>query len=159
MLIGLFVDDIISIYSPNDTTEWLKLKSSMMSTYSMKDLGSAQWILGMQIRRDRPQRLLQLSMESYVDKMVHDYEMKDAGTLPTPEESSVILSKADEAKTQEEIDAMGNRPYMQIVGSLLYSTLSVFFECSHAVGVLTRFMQNPGPKHWYAAKRVLRYLK
>ena len=31
-------------------------------------------------------------------------------------------------------------------------------DISHIVGVLSRFTENPGKKHWEAAKRVLRYL-
>ena len=32
-------------------------------------------------------------------------------------------------------------------------------DIAYTVGVLCRFVENPGPDHWYAAKRVLRYLK
>ena len=46
-----------------------------------------------------------------------------------------------------------------MVGSLLYAAISTRPDIGHAVSMLTRFMQNPGPKHVVAARRVLRYLK
>ena len=32
-------------------------------------------------------------------------------------------------------------------------------DIAHAVNILSRYLSNPGKRHWYAAKRVLRYLK
>jgi Reverse transcriptase (RNA-dependent DNA polymerase) len=159
MYLGLFVDDLLAFHAKEDLNEWMEIKAKLMSTYTMKDLGAAQWVLGMKITRDRPNRLLTLSMESYVDKMLFDFHMVDAADAPTPEESSVRLTRDDEAITSEQQEEMVDRPYMELVGSLLYAATSIFFEISHSVTVLTRHMQRPGPKHWMAAKRVLRYLK
>lgn len=159
MVIGLFVDDMVPIYSRSDRSEWVALKSKLMSAYSMKDLGSAQWVLGMKIVRDRERRLLWLTQELYVDKMLQEFRLVSSDSAPTPEESTIRLTKADGAQTREQQDEMSARPYMELVGSLLYATTSVFFEAAHAVGILTRYMQAPGPRHWQAAKRVLRYLK
>jgi hypothetical protein len=48
--------------------------------------------------------------------------------------------------------------YRQLVGNLIYLTttrpkISFVFE------ILSRFMQNPCEGHWFAAKRVMKYLK
>ena len=40
----------------------------------------------------------------------------------------------------------------------MYAMVSTRPYISHAVGVVSRFMANPGKEHWAAVKWVLRYL-
>ena len=51
----------------------------------MKDLGEASYILGIQIIRDRKNKLLALSQASYIDKVLARFSMQDSkkGLLPT----------------------------------------------------------------------------
>ena len=41
----------------------------------------------------------------------------------------------------------------------MYAMVSIRTDISHAVGVVSRFMANPGEEHWRAVKQVLRYLR
>ena len=41
----------------------------------------------------------------------------------------------------------------------MYAMVSTRPDISHAVGVVSRFMENPGKEHWAAVKWVLRYLR
>jgi hypothetical protein len=41
------------------------------------------------------------------------------------------------------------------VGSLMYVMVSTRPNISHAVGVVSRYMENPGKEHWEAVKWVL----
>jgi len=50
-------------------------------------------------------------------------------------------------------------PYRKLVGKLLYLAVATRPDIAYVVGVLCRFVENPGEAHWNAAKRVLRYLK
>jgi hypothetical protein len=54
---------------------------------------------------------------------------------------------------------MSDVPYRGIIGSLLYSSLGTRPDIAYAVAALSRFNNNPGPKHWKYAKSILRYLK
>jgi hypothetical protein len=49
--------------------------------------------------------------------------------------------------------------YANAVGSLMYVMVSTRPNISHAVGVVSRYMENPGKEHWEAVKWVLRYLR
>ena len=135
------------------------MKAALMHRYRMKDLGEAEWILGMKVERQREQRTILLSQQSYIEKLLEEYGMSDCKPADTPEQVGVTLSKADGAQTQQERDEMRLKPYLALVGALLYLMCSTRPDIAHAVGMLSRFMQNPGEKHWMAAKRVLRYLK
>ena len=72
--------------------------------------------------------------------------------------SEMKLTKDMEAKTEEEKKQMATIPYRSLVGSILYLQLTRP-DIAYAVKELSRFLINPGPKMWAAAKNVLRYLK
>ena len=50
-------------------------------------------------------------------------------------------------------------PYCELIGKLLYLAIAMCLDIAYAVGVLCCFVDNSGLEHWYAAKRVLQYLK
>ena len=154
--LGLFVDDLIPSFHREDRDEWNEAKAALCSTYEMKDLGEAVWVLAMKLTRDRAARSITLTQESYIEKMMQQFGLDDAKTHDTPEEQTK-LTRADEATTEQR-GAMQQRPFMELVGSLLYASISTRPDIAHPVAMLCRSMQNPGPAHWIAAKRVLRYL-
>ena len=69
------------------------------------------------------------------------------------------LSKEQSSKTAEERDHMILVPYASAVGSLMYDMVCTRPDIAHAVGVVSRYMANPGKEHWDAVKWLLRYLR
>ena len=61
---------------------------------------------------------------------------------------SLLQKKADMAKV----------PYCSAVGSLMYAMICTRPHIAYAVGVVSRYMSNPGKKHWEAMKGIMRYL-
>jgi len=102
ILLGLFVDDLLAVHSPRDKAEWEMIKGKLQSTYRMKDLGEAEWVLGMKVTRDRSRRSLELSQARYVDKMLTEFGLIEAKGASTPEQHGQQLSKKDEAKDESE---------------------------------------------------------
>jgi hypothetical protein len=49
--------------------------------------------------------------------------------------------------------------YSSTVGSLMYVMVCKRPDIAHAMGVVSRYMNNPGKEHWEAVKWILRYLK
>jgi hypothetical protein len=66
IIIGLFVDDVIILYHKQDENTWFKLKDQIKQKYKIKDLGDADFILGMRITRDRKNKLLYLDQQVYI---------------------------------------------------------------------------------------------
>ena len=64
----LYVDDILLI--GNDVEFLDSIKGYLNKNFSMKDLGEATYILGINIYRDRSRRLIRLSMSTYLDKIL-----------------------------------------------------------------------------------------
>jgi hypothetical protein len=54
---------------------------------------------------------------------------------------------------------MSRFPYSSKIGSLMYAMVFTRPDIAHAVGVVRRYMNNPGKKHWEAVKLILRYLR
>ena len=53
---------------------------------------------------------------------------------------------------------MSRVPYANAIGSLMYAMVYTRPDISHVVGVVSRYMHNPGKDHWEAVKWILRYI-
>ncbi|XP_031262813.1 secreted RxLR effector protein 161-like [Pistacia vera] len=49
-------------------------------------------------------------------------------------------------------------PYANVIGSVMYAMISTRPDLSFTMSLLSRFISNPGTKHWSALKWVLRYI-
>ena len=67
-------------------------KKWLSSNFEMKDMGEASYVLGVKIIRDRAKRVLGLSQETYIKKMLERYHMQDSKPMDTPVEKSLSLS-------------------------------------------------------------------
>jgi hypothetical protein len=54
---------------------------------------------------------------------------------------------------------MSRVPYSSTVGSLMYVMVFTRPDIAHVVGVVRRYMNNPGKEHWEVVKWILRYLR
>ena len=87
------------------------------------------------------------------------FNMHNSKPVSTPFASHFKLSKEMCPKTQEDMDYMSKVPYASVVGSLMYAMVCTRLDIAHAVGVVSRYMNNLGKEHWMAVKCILRYLK
>ncbi|MCO5584158.1 hypothetical protein L7F22_038081 [Adiantum nelumboides] len=71
----------------------------------------------------------------------------------------VKISKEDCPNSKEATNDMQSVPYASACGSLMYAMVATRPDIAHAVGVVSRFMANPGRLHWNAMKSIMRYLK
>jgi len=156
IILAIFVDDIIVIHSPEDSNEWNKLKQNFKQKYKVKDNTNSNLVLGMKIERgDKSMRIIQ---ELQIAKTLKQFAMENCKSMDTPSET-LKLAQSDCPTTQEETIEMNQLPYESLVGSILYLSLCTRPDISFSVNQVSRFMKNPGKKHWVACKRILRYLK
>ena len=126
----------------------------------MKDLGEAKKILGMEISRDRPRGKLCLNQKQYLKKVLQCFGVNEnTKHVSTPLASHLKLSAQLSPKTEEEREYMAKVPYANAVGSLMYAMVCTRPDISQAVGVVSRYMHDPGKGHWQAVKWILRYLR
>ena len=131
----------------------------MARAFDMKDLGAAKQILGIEIHRDRRNGKLSFSQEKYVEKILERFGMNKVKPVNVPLASHFKLSSGLCPSSDEEKDYMSCVPYANAVGCLMYAMVCTRPDISHAIGVVSKYMANPGKEHWNAVKWVLRYLR
>jgi hypothetical protein len=154
--VAVYVDDILLL--SNSLVHLNSLKNEISQLFNMKDLGEVHFILGIHIERDRRARTLTLSQSEYVKNVVTRYGMSSSHPVSTPLDVSVKLSKTDCPVTEVEINSMKDIPYQSALGAIMYAMIATRPDITFAVTALSQFSTNPGPQHWVALKRVLRYL-
>ena len=153
----LYVDDML-IASKN-SEEIDKLKIQLKKEFEMKDLGEAKKILGMEIIRDRRSKKLCLSQKEYLKRVLQRFGIDDkTKPVSTPLASHFKLSTTMSPMDEAEREYMSKVPYANVVGSLMYAMVCTRPDISQAVGVISRYMHNPGKEHWQAVKWILRYI-
>ena len=157
IILLLYVDDMLIVGHDIDKIKRLKLQLS--ESFAMKDLGSANKILGMKITRDRKNRKLWLSQERYIEKVLERFNMSEAKPVCSPLADHFKLGSHQCPTSDEDKAEMKSIPYSSAVGSLMYALVCTRPDIAFAVGVVSRFLSNPGKEHWAAVKWILRYLR
>jgi hypothetical protein len=105
----------------------------------MKDLGEAAYILGIRIYRDRSRRLIGLSQDTYIDKVLEHFSMKQSKKGFLPMSHSIHLSKTRCSSTTDELDRMSKVPYASTIGSIMYAMISTRPDISYALSSMSRY--------------------
>ncbi|KAL0395120.1 UNVERIFIED_CONTAM: Retrovirus-related Pol polyprotein from transposon RE1 [Sesamum latifolium] len=114
----LYVDDILLI--ENDVKMLGDTKAWLSTQFSMKDLGETSYIIGIKIFRDRSKRMLGMTQNSYVEKLLKRFKMEHSKRGFLPMRHGVKLSKKQSPKTDEELKKMLDVSYASAVGSIQY---------------------------------------
>ena len=157
IILSLYVDDILIAGNYNTFID--VTKKSLSSNFEMKDMREASYVLGVKILRDRSKRLLGLSQEMYIKKMLKRYHMHDCKPMDTPIERNLNLSLDICPKLPEEKEQMSKVPYSSAIGSLICVMMCTRPDICYVVGLARKFQSNPGIKHLMVVNRILRYLK
>lgn len=153
----LYVDDIL--LATNDINLLHDTKRFLSKNFEMKDLGDASFVLGIEIHRDRSWGILGLSQRSYIEKVLNRFGMQNCKSGETPVAKGDKFSLSQCPKNSLEIQEMQKIPYASAVGSLMYAQVCTRPDIAFIVGMLGRYLSNPGMDHWKAVKCVMRYLQ
>ncbi|KAE9259343.1 hypothetical protein PR003_g34829, partial [Phytophthora rubi] len=124
------------------------VKAGIAEKFRIKDMGRVRFILGIEIDYNMERRTLGISQKAYTESIIKKVGQENAKPCLTPLEPGVQLTKADEPQTEEDKAKMKSKPYRSLVGSLMYLSCGTRPDISVAVAKLSRFLENPGEKHW-----------
>lgn len=152
LLVFFYVDDIVVLCLSQHTKELQQFEMSLMSTYELRALGELRWFLGIRVVRDRPNRTLWLSQESYIDQLATRFHIDTTKKCPSAPMLALSPNQGTETN-QQKIMA-----YQQRVGSLGYAAITIRPDIAKAHSKLSEFLTNPSPEHQAAAQHVISYL-
>ena len=122
MYIAVYVDDLL-IIGPS-IAEIKRIKRSLRNRFHMTDLGPCSYYLGMTIRRDRQNRILYLSQEAYIHKVLQQFEMLDCAPISTPIDTSPLPENDTEYLCPSNV----KNEYQRVIGSLMYVIAIRWFQ-------------------------------
>ncbi|RVW67331.1 Retrovirus-related Pol polyprotein from transposon TNT 1-94 [Vitis vinifera] len=157
----LYVDDIL--LATNDKGLLHEVKQFLSKNFDMKDMGDATYVIGIKIQRDRFRGLLGLSQETYINKVLERFRMKDCSPSIAPIVKGDRFNLNQCPKNDLEREQMKNIPYASAVGSLMYVQVCTRPDIAFAVGMLGRYQSNQGyvfmlavgTVSWRSAKQTL----
>jgi tagatose-1,6-bisphosphate aldolase len=109
------------------------VKTRFSSKFDMKDLGAANFILGMENKRDQEKRKIYLNKRKYVETILQRFNMKECKLVKVPIPIGVNLSVDQCPKTHEEEEDMSHVPYASAVGSFMYAMVFTRPYIAHVV--------------------------
>ena len=116
----------------------------------MKDMGEADVILGIKIKREN--KGIVITQSHYIEKILKKFNYESCSPVSTPMDPGEKLMP----NTGKPVDQL---EYSRAIGSLMYAMISTRPDIAYAVGKLSRFTSNPSRHHWHAITRVFKYLK
>ena len=92
-------------------------------------------------------------------KVLQRFNMQSTKPVGSTQLISSKLSERQCSKTKTEKAKISKVPYASIVGSLMYVMVCTRSNIVYVVGVVHRYMSNPGREHWVTVKWILWYLR
>jgi len=161
-ILALYVDDLVIM--SNDDGALVRVISQMKQRFTMKDFGTLEHVLGTEVFQE--ERAIWISQRNFAVQLLskHGY-LDDSKFTPrmVPISPTTKLSKSMCPSTPEEHEFMLQfdraTKFREIMGALLWLAINTRPDIMYAVNQLSKYNNNPGPQHWYAMEKVLRYIK
>nr|GEV36897.1 hypothetical protein [Tanacetum cinerariifolium] len=122
----------------------------LSSRFSTKDMGEADVILGIKIKREN--KGIVITQSHYIKKILKKFNREDCSPVRTPMDPVEKL-KPNTGKPVDQLE------YSKAISFLMYAMSSTRPDIAYVVGRLSRFTSNPSRQHWKAITRIFKYLR
>lgn len=113
----------------------------------MKGMNDSSYIINIKIHRDRTRGILGLSQETYINKVLKKFWMKDFAPNVAPIIKGDKFNLEQCPKNYLEREHMQNFPYASVVGSLMYVQVCTRPNIAFTVETLGRYQRDPRLHH------------
>ena len=155
LILSCHVDDITLCTINSNTTQ--AFVNALSQHVQVTDGGEIHWILGMEIQRDRNNRIIQLRQKHYIENILKRYNFDQLHARRTPMLPGQNLSPRPENEPKR--DAASTKHFMSLVGGLRYVADCTRPDIAYCTGQLARYLNDPSEEHYAAAKQCYLYLK
>lgn len=144
----LYVDDIIlagpSLSSLNE------IISKLMNRFEMKNKGQLNHFLGLEIKYNREEGILNISQTKYIKTILAKFDMENCKGVKTPIDKRLKLNICPG-------NNLTNKPFRQLVGCLMYLMVGSLPDICFAMNYFSSLTATD--ESWKHLTRMLRYLK
>ena len=159
--LAVWVDDFFMFFASSEAKLAASIWKKLQSQLDLSDWKDVNDMLGCQILRDRRNNKIFLSQEKAVLVLLEKAGMQNSKPVDTPVAAGFVFTKDDCPTTQ--IDSkersVAVTRFRSLLASIIYLCAWTRPDLAFFQSKLSKFMQNPGEKHFEALKRGLRYLK
>lgn len=148
LIVGVYVDDLLITGSKASIIEGFK--KQMNSVFEMTDMGELKYYLGIEVHQENG--VIEIKQSGYAKKILERAGMANCNSSKYPMDPGLQLSKDEGGEKVNATD------YKSLVGCLRY-LVHTRPDISFAVGIVSRYMEQPTVQHLEAVKRILRYIK
>ena len=156
IMLGVYVDDMVIVHTDSAARD--ALVAAMRKQFDFSDPEPLREVLGMEI--DQTPDSITIKHEKYIKNLADTYLKGEANRkehkTPACEDLTKLVQQAVDS-VQDADPALVSK-YRSLVGSLLYTAITVRPDISYAVGMLSRALNKPTDRLLDEAKRVLQYL-
>jgi hypothetical protein len=149
--ITIYVDDML--LAADGESLMRELCDKLLARFRCTIMGTPAYFLGMNVNYRKDDGVVLLTQRTYVEAVVQKFGLLSSIPRKLPMQPGLMLVKQDGE------DEYNFPEYGSLVGALLFLSVCTRPDISFAVGVLAKFVSNPGPEHWKAAVELTRYLK
>ena len=93
-----------------------------------------------------------------MEKVLDKFNTGKAKPVSSPLGSHLKLSSKQSPSSEKEKEEMQKVSYASVVGSLMYAMVCTRLDIAHVIGVVNRFLSNPGKEQRAIVEWILRYL-
>jgi hypothetical protein len=148
LLVQIYVDDII--FGDSSHSLLSRFQEMMDSEFQMSMMGELTFFLGIKVKQTKQGTFVHQG--KYTKDLMKKFNMTKLKSVST------LMSSTASLGPDEDGDAVDQRDYRSMIGSLLYLT-ATRPDIQFTVGLCARFQSSPRSSHRMAVQRVFRYLK
>jgi hypothetical protein len=148
LFVQIYVDDII--FGGSSHTLVSRFQEMMESEFQMSMMGLLTFFLGIQVKQMKQGTFVHQA--KYTNDLMKKFNIAEVKPVSTPMSSAASLGPAEDG------EAVDQREYRSMIGSLMYLT-ATRPDIQFVVGLCERFQASPRSSHQTTVQRVFRYLK
>jgi hypothetical protein len=148
LLVQIYVDDIVFGGSSHSLVS--RFQEMMESEFYISMMGELTFFLGIQVKQMKQGTFVHQA--KYTNDLINKFNMAELKPVST------LMSSTTSLGPDEDGEALDQREYRSMIGSLLYLT-TTRPDIQFTVGLCARFQSFPRSSHRTAVQRVFSYLK
>jgi hypothetical protein len=153
MMLLHYVDDIVAATTDREWRE--AFFDHIRKKWAITAEGQMSRFLGISYTWDREKGSCKASAAAYIERIASRFGLEDTRTHAIPMEAGFEINESDivEEPTEEMMTL-----YRSLIGSIGYAAVTVRFDVSYALSVLSRHLSRPNASLIAAAKRIVKNL-